>query len=336
MTQAQYLPIEEPNVWTGTDFDAEEDWVVNLSEAHIRLLEAAMENAVARNLALPDLTPDNFPLGELRQVLDAAYETLEHGRGFLVLRGWPSENYRHAQNLVAFCGVASYFGKAMVQNYEGESVVDVIDKEKPYDHTSRGYMSNKRLPFHSDGADLVGLLCLGEPIEGGTSLLLSATKLYNTILAEHPEYSETLMRGFYHHRRGQHDPGDAPVSAERIPIFSFHNDLLHCCYNRNPIDWVVHEGMSLSAQEIGVLDYFDALCHRPGMAVEMMFRQGDMQFVNNFVILHSRSEYRDAPDSRRHLVRLWLENPRSFRGAQGLLDIYVPGSSKVSKGDKVQ
>ena len=331
MTQAQFLPIEGPNVWTSKDFNAEEEWVVNLSETHIGLLEAAMEKAAARNIAPQDITPDNFPLGKLRLVLDAAYETLEHGRGFLVLRGWPSKNYSHAQNLIVFCGIASYFGKAMVQNYEGEAIVDVVDKKKPYDHTSRGYMSNKRLPFHSDGADLVGLLCLGEPIEGGTSLLLSATKLYNTILAEHPEYSETLMRGFYHHRRGQHDPGEAPVSAERIPIFSFHNDLLHCCYNRNPIDWVVHEGMSLSAQEIEVLDYFDALCHRPGMAVAMAFRQGDMQFVNNFVILHSRSEYRDAPDNRRHLVRLWLENPRSFRGAQGLLDIYVPGSSKVSK-----
>jgi hypothetical protein len=295
-----------------------------------------MENAVARKIAPPDLSPDNFPLGELCPVLDAAYETLEHGRGFLVLRGWPSENYSHAQNLTVYCGVASYFGKAMVQNYEGEAVVDVIDKDKPYDHTSRGYMGNKKLPFHSDGADLVGLLCLGEPIQGGTSLLLSATKLYNTILAKRPDYLETLMLGFYHHRRGQHDPGEAPISAERIPIFSFHNDLLHCCYNRNPINWVVHEGMSLSEREIEILDYFDALCHRPSIAVEMTFRQGDMQFVNNFVILHSRSEYRDAPNNRRHLVRLWLENPRSLRGAQGLLDIYVPGSSKISKEGAMQ
>jgi hypothetical protein len=336
MSQAHFLPIEEPNVWTGDDFNAGEEWVVNLSKTQIGVLEDAMESAVARKIAPPDLSPDNFPLGELCPVLDAAYETLEHGRGFLVLRGWPSENYSHAQNLTVYCGVASYFGKAMVQNYEGEAVVDVIDKDKPYDHTSRGYMGNKKLPFHSDGADLVGLLCLGEPIQGGTSLLLSATKLYNTILAKRPDYLETLMLGFYHHRRGQHDPGEAPISAERIPIFSFHNDLLHCCYNRNPINWVVHEGMSLSEREIEILDYFDALCHRPSIAVEMTFRQGDMQFVNNFVILHSRSEYRDAPNNRRHLVRLWLENPRSLRGAQGLLDIYVPGSSKISKEGAMQ
>ena len=66
------------------------------------------------------------------------------------------------------------------------------------------------------------------------------------------------------------------------------------------------------------------------MAVEMIFRRGDMQFVNNFVILHSRSEYRDGTDAKRHLVRLWLEDRQSRRAAAGLLDIYVPGSSKVS------
>ena len=65
-----------------------------------------------------------------------------------------------AHNIAVLCGVASHFGEAKVQNYEGEAIVDVIDEAKPYDHTSRGYMSNKRLPFHSDGADIVGLLCL--------------------------------------------------------------------------------------------------------------------------------------------------------------------------------
>jgi hypothetical protein len=178
MAQTHFLPIEEPNVWSGRDFSTDEEWVINLSKTHISVLEFAMTNAMDQNIAPPDLTPDNFWLGELCPFLDTAYETLEHGRGFLVLRGWPSENYSHAQNLTVFCGVASYFGKAMVQNFEGEAVVDVIDKEKPYDHTSRGYMSNKGLPFHTDGADLVGLLCLGEPIKGGTSLLLSATKLF--------------------------------------------------------------------------------------------------------------------------------------------------------------
>lgn len=331
MTQIPTPSIDEANVWSGGNFQSGEEWVVQLSPAHVAELKSAMDMATAAGINPASIRPDRFKLPTLTHLLDDAYETIEHGRGFLVLRGWPAADFDQQQNLTVFCGIASYFGEAKVQNYEGEAIVDVIDRAKPYDHTSRGYMSNKRLPFHSDGADLVGLLCLGEPAEGGTSLLLSATKLYNTILDEHPEYLDTLMRGFFHHRRGQHDPGESPVSPERIPVFSFSDGLLHCCYNRNPIDWVVHEGIALSTDEIKILDYFDALCHRPGMAVEMTFQRGDMQFVNNFVILHSRTEYRDDADHQRHLVRLWLENPRSRRGAPGLLDIYVPGSSKITR-----
>jgi hypothetical protein len=331
MTAAQTTPIDEPNVWTGNDFTAGEEWVIPLNDDHVAELTRSLQAARAANIAPQDLRPETFPLPRLQPVLDKAYDTLEYGRGFVVLRGWPSGRFERADNLTVFCGIASYFGEAKVQNYEGESVVDVIDKDKPYDHTSRGYMSNKRLPFHTDGADLVGLLCLGVPAEGGTSLLLSATNLYNTILAERPDHLPVLARGFYHHRRGQHDPGEPPLSPERIPIFSFADGLLHCCYNRNPIDWVVHEGMTLDPEEVETLDDFDALCHRPGMAVEMTFREGDMQFVNNFVILHSRGAYRDDAAHKRHLVRLWLESPRSRRGARGLLDIYVPGSSKVSQ-----
>ena len=139
------------------------------------------------------------------------------------------------------------------------------------------------------------------------------------------------MRGFKHHRRGQHDRDEPPVTAKRIPIFSFNSGLLHCCYNRNTIEWTVHEGLTLTPEDLATLDYLDELCNRPGMAVKMTFQEGDMQFVNNFVILHSRSAYRDKRGHRRHLVRLWLENKTSRRGAAGLLDIYVPGSSKVSE-----
>jgi hypothetical protein len=40
----------------------------------------------------------------------------------------------------------------------------------------------------------------------------------------------------------------------------------------------------------------------------MDFRPGDMQFVSNHWILHSRTAYEDfaEPEKRRHLFRLWL------------------------------
>jgi alpha-ketoglutarate-dependent taurine dioxygenase len=40
----------------------------------------------------------------------------------------------------------------------------------------------------------------------------------------------------------------------------------------------------------------------------MDLRAGDMQFVNNHVTLHSRTQYADHPEParRRDLIRLWL------------------------------
>ena len=41
---------------------------------------------------------------------------------------------------------------------------------------------------------------------------------------------------------------------------------------------------------------------------DMEFRQGDIQFLHNRVILHSRGAFVDfpEPERRRHLLRLWL------------------------------
>jgi alpha-ketoglutarate-dependent taurine dioxygenase len=43
--------------------------------------------------------------------------------------------------------------------------------------------------------------------------------------------------------------------------------------------------------------------------VTMDLRRGDMQFLNNHIILHSRTAYEDypEPERRRDLIRLWLD-----------------------------
>jgi alpha-ketoglutarate-dependent taurine dioxygenase len=43
--------------------------------------------------------------------------------------------------------------------------------------------------------------------------------------------------------------------------------------------------------------------------VKMAFQPGDIQFINNYHVLHGREPYRDdrAAGQIRHLKRLWLE-----------------------------
>ena len=55
----------------------------------------------------------------------------------------------------------------------------------------------------------------------------------------------------------------------------------------------------------------DRLAADPRLCVEMALERGDMQFVCNHALLHSRTAYEDArePEHKRHLLRLWLRTP---------------------------
>ncbi len=327
--QAQsHAEITGPSVWKSADFGPARSWVRPLTPTMIGEIEAAVAGVKARGIPFDTITRADFPLPETAALLDAAHDDLNAGRGFTVIGGFPVDRFDHADRLLAYGGLASYLGHVVVQNYEGDMVVDVIDKGIPYSHKSRGYSSNKLLPFHTDGADYVGLLCLAEAAEGGRSLIASAAAIYNEILRTHPEHLDALFRGFYHHRRGQHDPGEHPLSPERIPVFSFHDGLLHCCYNRNPVEWAQKEGVVLEPREIAALDYFDSLCARPDFQLSMDLQKGDLQFVNNYVILHSRTEYHDDAVHRRHLVRLWMHDEAGMRNGISLLDLYAPKASR--------
>src|SRR5690606_21028187 len=62
------------------------------------------------------------------------------------------------------------------------------------------------------------------------------------------------------------------------------------------------------ALETAALDYFDAVAGRDDMRLDMDLVRGDMQFINNYTTLHSRTQYEDHPDPalRRLMVRMWL------------------------------
>ena len=64
----------------------------------------------------------------------------------------------------------------------------------------------------------------------------------------------------------------------------------------------------LTPQLIAACNALDALAQDPAIHLDMDFQPGDMQFVSNHWIMHSRTAYEDfaEPEQRRHLFRLWL------------------------------
>lgn len=325
--------IDDASVWRGADFSEPRSWVERCSDDMLAELDRALRAYQATGKSASEMTPEEFPLPSCGAMLGRAFEALDSGPGFAVLSGLPVDDYSYDENLILYCGVMSHLGHIVVQNYEGQNVVDVVDKGIEYSHRARGYSSNKLLPFHTDGADFAGLLCLGKAAEGGASLIASAPQIYNELAAEHPDALDILMRGYYHHRRGQHDPGENPVSPERVPVFTFHDGLLYCCYNRKPMEWVAKEGMTLSAVEVEALDLLDAIAARPDIQLSLQPEKGDIQLINNYLILHSRTGYTDGPDEKRHMVRVWLNSPKGRRNGYSLLDLYVPKASRYQAAE---
>ena len=110
------------------------------------------------------------------------------------------------------------------------------------------------------------------------------------------------------------------------PIFSFHNEKLTCRYMRQYIE-LGHDMMKspLSKIEIEALDLMDHIMKKPELRLDMMMEPGDLQLVNNYNVMHSRTSFVDYEDVnlRRKKLRLWIksDNARelgySFEGRNG-------------------
>jgi len=328
-------PIDDNTAWRGSDFETPRSWVRALTPAMADEIVAATAAVAGREFWT--LTPNCFPLPCTKPLLAEARSDLETGRGFTVLSGFPVDRLTLEDARRAYAGLCSHWGHPIVQNGAGERMVDVTDIGREYSHRSRGYSGTALLPFHTDGTKgepemlhYTGLLCLETAQSGGLSAIASATSLYNEIAATHPDLMPALRRGYHHHRQGDHPPGHTPISAERIPVFSFSQNLLHCRFNRNNMEWAAKEGADLSDTDREALALVDAIVACPGFALSMDLRKGDLQVINNCVILHSRTDYEDATDRKRHLLRLWLNNPEARRDGHRLVEMFAPPDSRFS------
>ena len=90
--------------------------------------------------------------------------------------------------------IGAHLGKPRSQNAAGHVLGDVTDQGKRGDDpTSRGNeIGGIAFPYHSDGSDLVGLMCLDPGAEHGLSRIANAVSLHNTLVREQPKLAEAL------------------------------------------------------------------------------------------------------------------------------------------------
>ncbi len=303
-------PIGGPAAWKGPEIDRKRDWLFEFTAADLAEIDAAIRAHFAEGREMAGISPATFRLPALAKKLAGLLDQVQHGRGFVMLRGFPVAKYTTAESAVAYLGIGSHLGTFRSQNAKGHLLGHVcdlgLDIQKP---TTRYYQTNRELEYHTDSCDIVGLLCLKTSKSGGESRLVSSVTLHDEILRRRPDLWKQLFNPVPPDRRGEVPPGMLPWFE--LPVFNWHAGELSTIYSGQYIRWAqtnFPEARRLTAVEHEALDYLDALSNDPALNLTMEFQPGDMQFVHNHQILHSRTDFEDWPEpaKRRHLLRLWL------------------------------
>lgn len=306
--------ITQKAAWIGKDISQKTDWIYYLSTPMVEALNQNLDYIASLNLSLEHIQQEHLIIQNppvLEEFKQYANE-LENGYGFFLLKGLDVSKYTEDQLALMYYLIGMYMGQPVTQNPRGDLLGKVENVGDANNKSTRVYETNAYLPYHTDLSDVVGLLSIRKAKHGGLSSLVSAATVYNRILENYPEYL-----GYYYHPAYCDHLGDPEPTL--TPIFSYHDNKLSCRYLRAYIE-LGHErkGISLSQVQIDALDIFDEYIQDPDLRLDMMLEPGDMQFCNNYCVMHSRSSFEDDEDlsKRRKLLRLWLKMPNARTLAQ--------------------
>ncbi|CAN5232518.1 TauD/TfdA family dioxygenase [soil metagenome] len=308
--------LEEPCEWRSDQ--VADNYVFELSDAHVAELATALAEAEEQVDDVLDITRDHVALPTLGAELASITDELIGGRGAVLIRGVPAHRYSKERASAIYWGIGTHLGRPWPQNAKGHLLGDVTDQCRTYDDpTSRGNeIGGVAFPFHSDGSDLVGLLCLDPGASGGESLVANAVTVHNELVRTEPELAAELYHPYPSDGRGEQPPDGRGWYT--MPIFSRSGERLFVRYIRPYIEAARrhHDAPPVTAAAREAMDRVDAMCADPEHHLAMAMEPGDMQFVNNYHVLHARRADTDDRDAGRvrHLKRLWLETDRLADG----------------------
>jgi hypothetical protein len=303
-------PVVDPAGWEPEVLSNVESWSYRVTDRDTDELADGIAAVRRKGVAMVDIERDDFPLRAFGDVLLDIRRELLDGRGIVMMRGFPLDRFDREETAIAYIGLGCWLGETMSQNKFGHILGHVKDLGGDYnDPHTRGYMTRAEMRFHTDACDYVGLLCFQTSKSGGASRIASSVTVYNRMLERRPDLVKALTEDFYRSRSGEVSPGEFPYFTQ--PIFSF----IDGYFSATGVGAVIDKAQQIPgvpkftpAQKEAVDDYRRTV---EECALDIDFQRGDIQFLNNFVMLHTRREYEDWPEPsrKRHLLRLWLYDP---------------------------
>ncbi|KAK4898191.1 hypothetical protein LTR27_004198 [Elasticomyces elasticus] len=316
--------ITGPTVWDRDDYkNNPERWTHHFSEEEIKEMSDAADLFMASGTPLTGITKAKYSLPNMSTFLESLRKEILNGKGFLLFKGFPVQKWGNAKSAVAYMGLGTYLGYFVSQNGLGHVLGHV--KDTGADATQidkvRIYRTAARQFFHADDSDIVGLLCIARSLEGGESDIASCHHVFNVLQREQPDVIETLTQPiWYFDRKGEISAGQEPYTKQPVLYKETGPDgrvyTKWDPYYVHSLTRFSNAGVlpSLSEAQQKAAKVLEETCQR--LALHMILEVGDIQFLSNAHILHSRTAYKDhpAPHAARHLMRLWLATPETEGG----------------------
>ena len=314
-----------PCAWLARDQRELSDWEHRLSPSEVNELVATarrLDRSVNHPVGWADLTVEDFPLPAIAATLRSVLGELFDGRGFALIRGVPVDELSVREAELLLWGIGLNMGIPIPQNAAGDLVVHVRDRGRRFsDPAVRAYETSEALEYHTDSGDIAGLLCLKPAKRGGVSTIASATAIHDEMVRRRPDLAQLLYEPWSRVTLLGREVRHRPI-CERL------DDRVYFGYGRMYLERASKESSEippLTRDQTAALDMFDELANHPDFRLDMHFSPGDIQFLNNYAILHARTEYEDwpEPERKRDLCRLWivredLRLPPSFQ-AHGIV-----------------
>eukprot|EP01103_Thecamoeba_quadrilineata_P008177 TRINITY_DN17948_c0_g1_i1.p1 TRINITY_DN17948_c0_g1~~TRINITY_DN17948_c0_g1_i1.p1 ORF type:complete len:372 (-),score=71.66 TRINITY_DN17948_c0_g1_i1:72-1187(-) len=299
--------LSSTTAWEGTILAQNPDqWVYNLTPEDKEELDTAVKYFQSLDLPLLNVEKSNFPLPTFQDRLANIRHHLLNEKGVYLIKGLDVHKYSREQQAIIFMGIGDYVGKRLCQNGKGHVLGHIKDLKPDLNQPNlRLYTTNVAQRYHTDYCDVVALLCLRKSVSGGESSVSSSHYIYNQMMRTRPDLLSVLLQPYYWERKGEIGAGESNYLKQPI-IFQYKGKVI-TLYDRN---WLAKSGSGappMTKIQLEAIDYLEELAARH--AVHMVLEEGDMQFVHNLHLLHSRNGYIDHltdPTRQRHLFRLWL------------------------------
>ena len=306
--------VNHRSAWTAKSLQEQlADWIYHLGADDVAELEQALQHVKVRGLVVPAFGAADFPIPKLMARLARFKEELNFGLGVMYIRDLANDRNTKDEASAMFWGLGMYLGKPWEQNMRGHVLGDVIDEGKTLDNPSaRGYQSSAGLEMHTDGADIVGLLCLKQAPVGGENRITSGVSVFNKLAETRPDLARHLLdTEFCIDWRNEEPPGELPYHRGHI-YEQLDVGLTSFALTSYILSAQRHADVPrLGNTDMEALETFQTVANDAELVFSFTQKAGDMVFLNNHFHLHARTGFTDAddPKEKRHLRRLWLEAP---------------------------